>query len=82
MGMYNTIDSTSVAIAKRYERNDVLVITLGITFDFKTLSDDWVISTEWDSMLQVRVSEHDIVQVIRNTSEAVSPRFSKFTGQG
>lgn len=87
LGIANNIDSTTASIGKRYARNDELGTPLGITIDFDTLKDGSVTLRERDSMSQVRASEDDIVQAVRNmvdgveTWDQVSDKLPAFEGQ-
>jgi len=87
LGIANNIDSTTASIGKRYSRNDELGTPLGITVDFDTLKDGSVTLRERDSMAQVRASEDDIIQAVRNLVEGlesweqVSSRLPAFEGQ-
>lgn len=83
----NNVDASSTTIGKRYARNDELGTPLGITIDFATVDDGSITLRERDSTSQVRASEDDIVQAVRNlvdgseSWEQVSQRLPAFTGQ-
>ena len=87
LGIANNIDSTTASIGKRYARNDELGTPLGITIDFDTLKDGSVTLRDRDSMSQVRGSEEDVVQAVRNmvdgveTWHQVASRLPAFEGQ-
>ncbi|KFG79522.1 glycyl-tRNA synthetase 1 [Metarhizium anisopliae] len=87
MGIANNVDSSSVSIGRRYARNDELGTPLGITVDFDTLKDGSVTLRERDSRVQVRASQDEIVQAIRDlvagaeTWDQVAKRLPVFTGQ-
>ncbi|KAH0593494.1 hypothetical protein MHUMG1_08632 [Metarhizium humberi] len=87
MGIANNVDSSSVSIGRRYARNDELGTPLGITVDIDTLKDGSVTLRERDSRVQVRASQDEIVQAIRDlvagaeTWDEVSKRLPVFTGQ-
>ncbi|KID68957.1 glycyl-tRNA synthetase 1, partial [Metarhizium brunneum ARSEF 3297] len=87
MGIANNVDSSSVSIGRRYARNDELGTPLGITVDFDTLKDGSVTLRERDSRVQVRASQDEIVEAIRDlvagaeTWDEVSKRLPMFTGQ-
>ncbi|TWU78245.1 hypothetical protein ED733_008118 [Metarhizium rileyi] len=66
IGVANTIDSSSVSIGKRYARNDELGTPLAVTVDFDTLKDESITLRERDSTVQVRASEDEIIEAIRN----------------
>ncbi|KAJ2824461.1 Glycine--tRNA ligase 1, mitochondrial [Coemansia erecta] len=59
-------DSPSVAIGRRYARNDELGMPFGITVDFRTVQDNTVTLRERDTMKQIRGSLEDIVELTRN----------------
>ncbi|KAK5987747.1 Putative glycine--tRNA ligase [Cladobotryum mycophilum] len=83
----NNVDPSSASIGKRYARNDELGTPLGITVDFDTVKDGSITLRERDSTLQVRFTEEEIVQAVRNlvdgieTWEQVFKRLPEFTGQ-
>ncbi|KAK9438240.1 glycyl-tRNA synthetase [Metarhizium brunneum] len=87
MGIANNVDSSSVSIGRRYARNDELGTPLGITVDFDTLKDGSITLRERDSRDQVRASQDEIVEAIRDlvaraeTWDEVSKRLPVFTGQ-
>ncbi|KAM4054526.1 anticodon binding domain-containing protein [Hirsutella rhossiliensis] len=84
----NYVDGSSTSIGKRYARNDELGTPLGITVDFDTVKDRSITLRERDSTCQVRSSEENIVQAIRNlvegeeTWEQVRKRLPAFTRVG
>jgi len=86
LGISNNIDSSSASIGKRYARNDELGTPLGITIDFETFTDGTITLRERDTMAQVRGSEDDIVQAVKNlvdgieSWEQVRHRLPSFTG--
>lgn len=88
MSIANNVDSSSVSIGRRYARNDELGTPLGITVDFDTLRDGSVTLRERDSTKQVRASEDDIVEAIRDlvagtkTWDEVSTKLPPFNVQG
>ncbi|KPM43411.1 putative glycine--tRNA ligase [Neonectria ditissima] len=83
----NNVDASSSTIGKRYARNDELGTPLGITVDFDTVTNGSITLRDRDSTSQVRASEDDIVQAVRNlvdcseTWDQVSQRLPAFTGQ-
>jgi glycyl-tRNA synthetase len=88
LGIANNVDASGVSIGRRYARNDELGTPLGITVDFDTLSNGTITLRERNSTLQVRASEDEIIEAIKNliagteTWEQVSKRLPAFTGQG
>lgn len=60
--------------SERYARNDELWTPLGITIDCDTLRDGSVILGARDFMAQVRGSEDDVVQAVRNMVDGVEIR--------
>ncbi|KAI1812781.1 glycyl-tRNA synthetase 1 [Poronia punctata] len=88
LGIANNIDSSGASIGKRYARNDELGTPLGITVDFDTVANGSVTLRERDSTSQVRGSEEEVLQAVRNladsteTWEQVAERLVLFTGQG
>ncbi|KAK1766847.1 glycyl-tRNA synthetase 1 [Phialemonium atrogriseum] len=88
LGISNNVDSSNASIGKRYARNDELGTPLGITIDFDTVEDGSITLRERDTTVQVRGSEDDVVQAVRNlvdgteSWEQVSQRLPVFTGQG
>ncbi|KAI1258921.1 glycyl-tRNA synthetase [Xylariaceae sp. FL1019] len=88
IGVSNTTDSSGASIGKRYSRNDELGTPLGITVDFDTLSNGSITLRERDTMVQLRASEDDVVQAVKNlidgteTWEQVAQRLPPFLGQG
>ncbi|ATY66458.1 glycyl-tRNA synthetase [Cordyceps militaris] len=87
IGIANNTDTSSVSIGRRYARNDELGTPLGITVDFDTVKDGSITLRERDSTAQVRASEDDIIEAVKNlvsgseTWEQVSQRLPAFTGQ-
>lgn len=87
LGISNIVESSGVSIGKRFVRNYGLGTPLGITVDFDTLRDGSVTLRERDSTSQLRASEEDIIQAIRNLADGsetwkeVSLRFPAFMGQ-
>ncbi|KAI5465328.1 glycyl-tRNA synthetase [Mariannaea sp. PMI_226] len=83
----NNVDASSTSIGKRYARNDELGTPLGITIDFDTVTDGSITLRERDSTSQVRSSEGDIIQAVRNlvdgseSWEQVFQRLPAFTVQ-
>jgi glycyl-tRNA synthetase len=83
----NNVDASSTSIGKRYARNDELGTPLGITIDFDTVTDGSITLRERDSTSQVRASEEDIIQAVRNlvneseSWEQVSQRLPAFAVQ-
>lgn len=88
LGISNNVDSSNASIGKRYARNDELGTPLGITIDFDTVEDGSITLRERDTTVQVRGSEDDVVQAVKNlvdgteSWEQVSQRLPVFTGQG
>ncbi len=86
LGISNNIDSSTASIGKRYARNDELGTPLGITVDFETFTDGSITLRERDTMAQVRGSEDDVVQAVKNlvdgveSWEQVRQRLPSFTG--
>ncbi len=86
LGISNVTDSSAASIGKRYARNDELGTPLGITIDFETFTDGSITLRERDSMAQVRGSEDDVVQAVKNLVdgvelwEQVHRRLPSFTG--
>lgn len=66
LGISNRIDASGASIGKRYSRNDELGTPLGITVDFDTVKDGSITLRERDSTQQVRGSEAEILQAVRN----------------
>lgn len=87
LGIANNVDSSSASIGRRYARNDELGTPLGITVDFDTLEDGSITLRERDSTAQVRASEDEIVEAVRNLVggseiwEEVVRRLPVFMGQ-
>ncbi len=87
VGIANNVDASSVSIGKRYARNDELGTPLGITVDFDTVQDGSITLRERDSTAQVRASEDQIVEAVKNlvsgseTWQEVSQRLPAFTSQ-
>lgn len=87
LGIANNIDSSSVSIGRRYARNDELGTPLGVTVDFDSVKDGSVTLRERDSTIQVRSSQEEIIEAIKNlingieTWAEVSARLPRFTGQ-
>lgn len=69
MGITNNIDISNVSIGRKYARNDELGTPLGVTIDFDSLNDGSVTLRERDSTSQVRASEDEVTQAIRNLVE-------------
>ncbi|KAK3366117.1 glycyl-tRNA synthetase 1 [Lasiosphaeria ovina] len=88
LGISNNVDSSSASIGKRYARNDELGTPLGITIDFDTLADGSITLRERDNMTQLRGSEDEVVQAVKNLAdsteswEEISQRLQPFLGQG
>lgn len=64
-GISNRVDDSSASIGKRYSRNDELGTPLGITVDFQSVQDDTFTLRDRDSTKQVRATQDDIVQAIK-----------------
>ncbi|KAI0481905.1 glycyl-tRNA synthetase 1 [Xylaria cf. heliscus] len=88
MGITNNVDSSGASIGKRYARNDELGTPFGITVDFETAVNSSITLRERDTTLQVRGSEDDILQAVRNMVDGVeswlqiSQRLTHFSTHG
>lgn len=88
LGISNNIDSSGASIGKRYSRNDELGTPLGITVDFDTVADGSITLRERDSTSQVRGSEDEVVQAVKNLLDGVeswhqiTQRLTPFSTQG
>ncbi|KAK3394670.1 glycyl-tRNA synthetase [Podospora didyma] len=71
LGISNNIDSSSASIGKRYARNDEPGTPLGITVDFDTLADGSLTLRDRDSMNQLRGSEDEVIQAVKNPAEGI-----------
>jgi len=59
------VDSSSGTVGRRYSRADELGIPFGVTIDFQTLLDHSVTVRDRDSMSQVRVPFHNLLEVLQ-----------------
>jgi glycyl-tRNA synthetase len=59
------VDTSSVAIGRKYARADELGIPFGVTIDFETIEDKKVTLRERDSCAQVRIPLSEIVAEVR-----------------
>lgn len=66
------VDSSSVAIGRKYARSDELGIPFAVTVDFDTAKDRSVTLRERDSTKQVRLSMTDAVQEVRRLVKGVA----------
>lgn len=88
LGIANNVDSSGASIGKRYARNDELGTPLGITIDFDTVANGSITLRERDSTLQIRGSEDEVVQAVKNLVDGteswdqITARLPAFTGQG
>lgn len=87
LGVSNRVDDSSASIGKRYARNDELGTPLGITVDFQSVKDNTFTLRDRDSTKQVRSTEAEICQAIKNIVEGnetwadVAKRLPAFEGQ-
>ncbi|KAM5347099.1 hypothetical protein ACJ41O_010104 [Fusarium nematophilum] len=87
MGIANNVDLSGVSIGKKYARNDELGTPFGITVDFDTSTDGCVTLRERDSTAQVRASQEDVVDAVKNliggteTWEQVTARLPVVAGR-
>lgn len=88
LGIANNVDSSGASIGKRYARNDELGTPLGITVDFDTVANGSITLRERDSTLQVRGSEDEVVQAVKNLVDGteswdqIAGRLPAFSAQG
>ncbi|KAK2749866.1 Glycine--tRNA ligase 1, mitochondrial [Myotisia sp. PD_48] len=87
LGVSNRVDDSSASIGKRYARNDELGTPFGITADFQSVKDNTFTLRERDTMKQVRATEDEICNAVKNlvegeeTWEQVRQRLPEFLGQ-
>ena len=81
------MDDSSQSIGRRYARNDELGTPFGITVDFQTVKDGTITLRERDSTTQIRATQEEIFQVIkdivdekRKWSEVIA-QYGEFTSQ-
>lgn len=86
-GISNKVDDSGQSIGRRYARNDELGTPFGITVDFQSVKDNTVTLRERDSTTQIRASQDDVMQVIkdivdeRRTWSEIVAQFGEFKGQ-
>ncbi|KAI5840467.1 hypothetical protein DFP73DRAFT_517309 [Morchella snyderi] len=86
-GISNRVDNSSTSIGKRYSRNDELGTPFGITIDFQTVKDGTVTLRERDGMKQIRASQEQVIEVVKNiledngTWEEALEKYGEFQGQ-
>lgn len=86
-GISNKVDDSSQSIGRRYARNDELGTPFGITVDFQTVKDNTITLRERDSTTQIRATQEEIFQVIkdivdeRRKWEDVVAQYGEFKGQ-
>jgi glycyl-tRNA synthetase len=68
-GISNKVDDSSQSIGRRYARNDELGTPYGVTVDFLTVEDGSLTLRERDSTKQIRASEDEIFQVMKDLIE-------------
>lgn len=66
LGISNNIDSSTASLGKRYARNDEVGTPLAITIDHMTLSDGSITLRERDSTDQIRGSEDEAMDAVKN----------------
>ncbi|KAG4305030.1 hypothetical protein PORY_001705 [Pneumocystis oryctolagi] len=66
LGISYKVDDSSAAIGRRYSRNDELGTPFGITVDFQTVNDGSLTLRERDTTKQIRASEEEILEVVKN----------------
>jgi len=87
LGVSNRVDDSSASIGKRYSRNDELGTAFGITVDFQSVKDGTYTLRDRDTTKQVRASESDILEALRNlcngseTWDNVAKRLPAFESQ-
>ena len=83
----SSIDGSSTTIGKRYARNDELGVPFCITVDFQSLKDGTITLRERDGMKQIRVTQEEIIKVVkrilkgRSTFDDALAKFGEFQGQ-
>ncbi|KAI1279410.1 glycyl-tRNA synthetase 1 [Xylaria sp. FL0933] len=88
LGIANNVDSSGASIGKRYARNDELGTPLGITIDFDTVLNGSITLRERDTMSQVRGSEDEVVQAVKNLVDGaeswhqITLRLAPFSAHG
>lgn len=86
-GISNKVDDSSQSIGRRYARNDELGTPFGITVDFQSVKDNTITLRERDSTTQIRASQEDIMQIIKDiidenrTWPDVVAQYGEFHGQ-
>jgi glycyl-tRNA synthetase len=60
------VDDSSQSIGRRYARNDELGTPFGITVDFQSVEDGTITLRERDSTTQIRATQDEIFQVIKD----------------
>ena len=68
-GNSNKVDDSSQSIGRRYARNDELGTPFGITVDFQSVKDGTITLRERDSTTQIRATQDEIFQVIKDIIE-------------
>jgi glycyl-tRNA synthetase len=58
------VDKSSAALGRRYARTDELGVPFAVTVDFQSLQDRTVTMRERDSMVQIRLAQGDVTNVI------------------
>ncbi|KAI1755157.1 glycyl-tRNA synthetase 1 [Xylaria castorea] len=87
-GIANNVDSSGASIGKRYARNDELGTPFGITVDFDTVANGSITLRERDTTSQVRGSEDEILQAVKNLVDGteswhqIAGRLAPFSAHG
>lgn len=66
LGISHNVDSSTASLRKRYARDDEVGTPLAITIDHTTLLDGSITLRERDSIDQVRSSEDEVVEAVKN----------------
>ncbi|KAI0431090.1 glycyl-tRNA synthetase 1 [Xylaria sp. FL1042] len=88
LSIANNVGSSGASIGKRYARIDELDTPLGITVDFDTVANGSITLRERDTMSQVRGSEDEVVQAIKNLVDGteswhqITQRLARFSAHG
>ncbi|OCL07304.1 glycyl-tRNA synthetase [Glonium stellatum] len=69
LGISSRVDYSATSIGRRYARNDELGTPFGLTIDFQSLKDNTFTLRDRDTMRQVRASEEEICEAVRNLTE-------------
>jgi glycyl-tRNA synthetase len=86
-GISNKVDDSSQSIGRRYARNDELGTPFGITVDFQTVKDGTITLRERDSTKQIRATQEDIFQIIKDVVDErrkwaeIVAEYGEFKGQ-